>query len=302
MSTAPDGWADGPIGFIGLGNMGGPMSANVAGAGYDLVAYDAAGTSERAPAGATIAEGAADVAAAARTVLLSLPDGSAVSRVAAAIAAAPARKARVVVDLSTIGVDAAEKTAAALAEADIAYLDAPVSGGVSGATAGTLALMAAGDRTLFERLQGPLSRFAKNRFYVGERPGQGQAMKVLNNYLSATATAASSEALIFGETQGLDIATMLDVLNASSGRNRATADKFPRILLEGEERIGFTTALMRKDLHLFLDRARGEGLPLTMGDALGTLWDEVTETAPGSDVGQFYGLMRNRAGSRADST
>ena len=127
-------------------------------------------------------------------------------------------------------------------------------------------------------------------------------MKVLNNYLSATATAASSEALIFGESQGLEIATMLDVLNASSGRNRATADKFPRILLEGEEQIGFTTALMRKDLHLFLDRARGEGLPLTMGDALGTLWDELTEAAPGSDVGHFYGLMRNRAGSRADST
>ena len=298
MSATVYGWTEGPIGFIGLGNMGGPMSTNLIKGQYDLVVYDAAGTAERAPAGATIAEGAADVAAGAATILRSLPDGPAVSRVAAAIAAAPARKTRVGVDLSTIGVEAAEATSAALAGASIAYLDAPVSGGVSGAKAATLALMAAGDRTLFDRLQGPLGTIAKNRFYVGEQPGQGQAMKVLNNYLSATSTAASSEALIFGETHGLDIATMLGVLNASSGRNQATADKFPRILLQDEERIGFRMTLMRKDLHLFLGRARGKGLPLTMGDALGKLWDAITETEPEADTGHFYRLMRNRVEAR----
>lgn len=295
------GLATGPLGFIGLGNMGGPMSANlVAGlpqAGQTLVVHDAAGSAERAPAGADPVADVAGVARAAAVVFLSLPDGPIVEAVADAIAGTPTLRTRVVVDLSTIGVEAAESTAAALAQAGIAYLDAPVSGGVAGAKAASLALMAAGDRALFDELEGLLGTMAAHPFYVGERPGQGQAMKLLNNYLSATAQAASAEALLFGEGHGLAIATMLDVLNAASGRNTATADKLPRVLLRGEERLGFTAALMRKDVRLYLARAESEGMPRSVASSVGAMWEAAaaasTGEGAGADVAALYPLLRD---------
>ena len=287
--------AAGPLGFIGLGNMGGPMSANLrAGApAIRLVAHDAAGTESRALEGAEPMSDVAAVAADAVVVFLSLPDGTAVTEVTRAIAGTTERQTRVVVDLSTIGVEAAESTAAALAEAGVSYLDAPVSGGVAGARAGSLALMAAGDRALFASLEGLLRPMASNPFYVGERAGQGQAMKLLNNYLSATAQAASAEALLFGEDHGLPIATMLDVLNASSGRNTATADKLPRVLLQGEERLGFTAGLMRKDVRLYLSRAESEGLPRSVANRVGAMWEAAAKAAEGADVAALYPLLRD---------
>ena len=124
------------LGFVGLGNMGGPMAANLAAAGIALSVYDQAGTAERAPEGAHRADSAAEVAAATGTVLLSLPDGDASRGVAREIAAAPGRTASVVIDFSTTGLDASRDVHALLAEAGIAYIDAPVSGGTRGAKRG----------------------------------------------------------------------------------------------------------------------------------------------------------------------
>jgi len=297
--NGPVGVEKGPLGFVGLGNMGGPMSANLlaglstSGSRRGLIVHDAAGSAERTPAGSEAVDDVAGVAGTASVVFLSLPDGAAVRAVTQAIVGARARTTEVVVDLSTIGVEAAEAAAAALAEAGIAYLDAPVSGGVAGARAGSLALMAAGDRALFGSLEGLLQTMAAHPFYVGERPGQGQAMKLLNNYLSATAQAASAEALLFGGGHGLEIATMLDVLNASSGRNTATSDKFPRVLVQGEERLGFTAALMRKDVRLYLSRAETKGLPRSVADRVGALWEAAAEAAAGADVAALYPLLRD---------
>src|SRR5262245_2212635 len=184
------------IGWIGLGQMGHRMSRHLAAAGHDLVVADAA-TTERAPPGAKIARSNAEVAALADIVILSLPDGTVSEAVAREIAAASPRKVKTVIDTSTIGIKAAEAASATLAGADIAFVDAPVSGGTTGAEKATLAIMLACPKETYERLK-PLVSLMGKPFYVGPKPGQGQAVKLLNNFLSATALAATSEAIAFG--------------------------------------------------------------------------------------------------------
>jgi 3-hydroxyisobutyrate dehydrogenase-like beta-hydroxyacid dehydrogenase len=180
------------IGWIGVGSMGHRMSRHLATAGYGLVVADAVST-ERAPPGAGIAKSNAEVAARAATVILSLPDGKVVEAVARELAGAPDRKAKTVIDTSTIGIKAAATAASLLAAAGIEYIDAPVSGGTAGADKATIAIMLACPKESFERFK-PLMSLMGKPFYVGPKPGQGQAVKVLNNFLSATALAATSEA------------------------------------------------------------------------------------------------------------
>ena len=162
--------------------------------------------------------------------------------------------------------------------------------------------MAAGEQALFDSLDGLLAPIAAKRFYVGPRAGQGQAMKLLNNVLSATAQAASAEALLFGERHGLEIATMLDVLNASSGRNTATDDKLPRALLQGEERLGFAAALMHKDVQLYRDRAAAERLPKAVAESVATTWEAVAAASGAADIGDLYPMLRDeRLGASEDA-
>ena len=243
MSAAPV-----VVGFVGLGNMGRPMATHVAAAGFPLVCFDAAGTDERLPSGANAADDVAVVVAGADTVLLSLPDGAVVARVVDEIVAAPSRRVTTVIDLSTVGPAAAETAATRLAACGVMYVDGPVSGGTAGARARTISLMFGGPVEVLAAHRTLLDAFAGNVFHVGERAGQGQAMKLLNNVLSAAALAATSEALAFGVAQGLDPATMLAVLNVSTGRNSATVDKFPNRILTGTYDAGFHTALMAKDV------------------------------------------------------
>ena len=139
------------LGFIGLGNMGGPMVANLAAAGFRLSLHDKAGSRERAPEGAAIAASPGEVARAADIVFLSLPDGDACQEVGREIATTPGRTTTVVVDFSTTGVAAAREIARDLAEAGIIYADAPVSGGKAGAVAGSLTVMWSGSAELLQR-------------------------------------------------------------------------------------------------------------------------------------------------------
>ena len=278
----------GPVGFVGLGNMGGPMAANLAAAGTSLLVFDKAGTAERAPAGAEVAQSLGEIARRAGTVFLSLPDGVAVASVAREVAVADPRAAATVIDTSTIGVAAAEEVAAILAGACIAYLDAPVSGGVAGARAGTVAVMASGPAEIFEAARPLLSAIAANLFHVGHRQGQGQAMKLANNFLSGTAMAATSEAVRFGETQGLDMKTMLDVLNVSTGRNTATSDKFPNRVLSGSYDAGFTTSLIDKDVRLYLEAVAAAGVRGAVGRAVGDTLAAVAADLPGEDFTRVY--------------
>ena len=217
------------LGFIGLGNMGLPMAQRLLDAQYQIAVHDlnpdaVARLTVQGAEGADSPKAVADVA---DTVLVSLPTPQIVqSVVLGSNGIREGSEVKRFVDLSTSGAPAAQAVASALAESGIAAIDAPVSGGVSGAAAGTLALMVACSNADFEAAERILSHLGRV-FHVGQEPGLGQTMKLLNNYLSATALVATSEAAVFGVKAGLDPQTIIDVLNAGSGRNSATQDKFP---------------------------------------------------------------------------
>ena len=282
------------VGFIGLGNMGRPMADHLAAAGHRLRVYDAAGTSERAPEGAAAASSVAHVAAAADPVLLSLPDGNAVRGVVDEIRESANSVTHTIVDTSTIGIAAARSIGRTLLDDGIEYVDAPVSGGVSGARAATLAMMFAGSAAAHNRLSPLLQCMCRHLVYVGRRPGQGQAMKVLNNYLSATAMAATSEAVAFGLQQGLEMSTMLDVLNASSGMNTATADKFPNRVLTGTYDAGFAARLLRKDVSLYVEAAAGAGVRAGVAESVFALWDEYAADHGDEDFTRIFPFVQAR--------
>lgn len=283
------------IGFIGLGNMGGPMAANLAAAGNTLICYDASGTAERAPDGAKHAASAAEVAQKAKIVFLCLPDGPIANKVSGELMAAPNRLVEVVVDNTTSGASEARATHEMLAGAGIAYADAPVSGGTSGARAGTLAMMVAAPADLYARLEPLLRPMAKNARHVGSEPGQGMAMKLLNNFLSGMAMAATSEAVAFGARQGLDMATILDTVSVSSGTNTAITDKFPNRVLSESFDSGFATRLMTKDLRLYVESCQELDAPRRLSETLlQQVWGKMLEQQPASDFTEIYPFTVSR--------
>ena len=281
------------IGFVGLGNMGRPMATNLVNSGRGVVVHDAAGTQARAPRGAKLAASNAALAAAVEVVHLCVPDGRASESIAREVASAPARRTRLVVDHSTIGTTAAVRVHALLAGHGVEYVDAPVSGGVSGAVNATLAIMYSGPEATFEALRPALGSMAGNVFRVGSRPGQGQAMKVLNNFLSGTAMAATAEAVAFGVRQGLDMKMILDVVNASSGRNTATTDKFPNRVLTGTWDAGFHSTQLNKDLGLYRDAAEAIGASRPVSPAVSDLWRRLEAHEPGADISRVYPFVRD---------
>jgi 3-hydroxyisobutyrate dehydrogenase len=276
------------VGFIGLGKMGGPMAANVAKAAAGLVCFDVAGTQDRMPAGAIAATSIADVARQCATVFISVPDGAATLAVAQQIASTEGSVVATLIDLSTIGPKAAAEAAARLQPTGIIYCDGPVSGGAAGARAATISLMFSGPIDVLEANRSLLESFTGNVFHVGDTPGQGQAMKLANNFLSATALAATSEAVAFGVAHGLDMATIIDVLNVSTGRNSATTDKFPNRILSGTYDAGFSTAHMTKDVGLFVDGADEIGTSAVVAAAVTETWRACDRELPGSDFTEIW--------------
>ncbi|HYS49588.1 MAG TPA: NAD(P)-dependent oxidoreductase [Xanthobacteraceae bacterium] len=258
------------VGFIGVGRMGNHMAGRLVEAGYRVTVYD---TNETAMArlvqrGAERAESAAAVASAAETVLVSLPTPDIVRAVALGPAGVAAgTKVKTFVDLSTTGPRVAAAVAEGLAAKGIVAVDAPVSGGPSGAEKGTLAVMVACPRPLAEQLR-PVIQVIGKYFYIGEKPGMGQTMKVINNLMSAAAQAITAEAMVMGAKAGLDAQTMVDVINSGSGRNTATEDKFPRCVLPRRFDFGFTLELLCKDVRLCLEEAEALGVPMLVGNAV----------------------------------
>ena len=275
------------VGFVGLGNMGRALATNLVGSGQELTTHDVAG-SDTSPEGATFVADLAELARRCDLVVLSLPDGIASEQVARGISAVPDRRTTHVVDTSTIGVSAAQTIAALLAEAGIGYVDAPVSGGVAGAQARTLSVMYAGTDDACAAVEPVLAGLSDRTRRVGDRPGMGQALKLLNNFLSATALAATSEAIAFGRSVGLDMGTMLEVLNASSGQSVATSDKFPNHVVTGRYAAGFANSLMAKDVGLYLQAVEAEGSPAVLGPVTSEVWDRFAAAEPGADFTRIY--------------
>ncbi len=282
------------LGFVGLGRMGGPMAGRLMDAGHDLAVFD---TSEAAMApllahGARRCASPAEVASAAEVVLASLPTPDVVRQVALGEdGVLRGNRVAAFVDLSTTGPRVAAQVAEAFARGGPGRVtvDAPVSGGVSGAERGTLAVMVSCPRAAFEELEPVLKVFGKP-FFVGEKPGSAQTMKLANNLLSVAALAVSSEALVMGAKAGLDPALMLEVINAGSGRNSATQDKFPRAVLPRTFDFGFTTGLSYKDVRLCVDEAEALGVPMVVGSAVRQLL-AVTNATFGADS-DFTNVVR----------
>jgi 3-hydroxyisobutyrate dehydrogenase len=276
------------LGFIGLGRMGSPIATRLVEAGYAVRGYDRAGTEDRIPRGGVVAASVAEIAIETEIVLLSVPDGAVSVDVVGQLAATPHPRVRVVIDLSTIGIAAAHRCAAMLEGIGRSYVDAPVSGGVSGAKSGGLAMMIGASEQLVSALDPILSTIASHRFRVGDQPGQGQAMKLLNNFLSATTLAATSEAVTFGARMGLDLETIIEVLNVSSGRSAASEEKFPSSILPGTYDYGFAGALMAKDVALYLQSAEENGAPHDIASAVTTLWEQFNVASPDADFTLIY--------------
>jgi 3-hydroxyisobutyrate dehydrogenase-like beta-hydroxyacid dehydrogenase len=258
------------LGFIGLGRMGGPMAGRLLDAGHRLTVFD---TSEQAVQplvgrGATRAGSAGEVASAAEIVLLSLPTPDIVHQVALGDnGVAQGSCAKLLIDLSTTGPGVASRVAQGLAARGIQAVDAPVSGGVKGAREGTLAVMISCPRPAFATVE-PIARTFGKVFYIGDKPGLAQIVKLGNNLLSAAAMVASAEALAMGVKAGVDPKIMLDVINAGSGRNSATQDKFPGSVLPGTFDFGFATGLLYKDVRLCVDEAEALGVPMVLGSVV----------------------------------
>lgn len=282
------------LGFIGLGSIGAPMSARLVAAGHRVVGFDAAGTKERLPSDAVAAGSVEEVAAQADVVFMSLPDGKVSRTVCSQLARAEGRRARVVVDLSTIGVAAAQECANLLEAAEMTYVDAPVSGGMPGARAGTLAVMVGAERSVYEKINPLLAAFAKNSFRMGDKPGDGQAMKLLNNFLSATALAATSEAVLFGCKLGLDMEQVVDVINVSSGRNTASTDKFPKCIIPQTYDYGFAAALMNKDVNLYSESVEAAGTHHDIGAVIAQTWRDFVAAFPDKDCTYVYKYLEDR--------
>lgn len=275
------------VGFVGLGNMGSALCANLVASGHDVVSHDLAGDA-RNPEGAEFVGSVPELAERCEVAVLSLPDGHASTVVARQLVSAAGRRVTHVVDTSTIGVEAAQEVDALLAEAGVAYVDAPVSGGVAGARARTLAVMVAGGDEACDAVAPVLAGLSDRVHRVGDRPGMGQALKLANNFLSANALAATSEAVAFGLSVGLDMATMLEVLDASSGRNTATSDKFPNHVLTGRYASGFANTLMSKDLQLYLRAVEEGGGPSALGRVTASVWERFAAAEPGVDFTRIY--------------
>ncbi len=243
------------IGFIGLGMMGGPMARNLVKAGRQLLACDPNAAvrdalAEGAPAGAVaFAATPAEVAAGAEIIILMLPDSPVVARVMEGEGGllAALKPGHLVVDMSSSIPGETRRQAAAAAAKGAGYIDAPVSGGVVKAVAGTLAIMIGADDESFARAQPVLAQMGAELIRTGAI-GSAHAMKALNNYVYAAGLLAASEAACMGAKLGLDLNILADVLNASSGRNFTTETRLKGDILSGRYKGGFQLGLMRKDL------------------------------------------------------
>ena len=274
------------IGFIGLGKMGFPMARRLIEAGHKLTVFDMRKDAfdQLVALGAAAATSPKDIADRVETVMASLPSLQASLEVATGAGGVIEGKlVKRFIDLSTVGSQMAVKIHDLLAKKNIVQIDSPVSGGVSGAEKGTLAVMASGPRADFDLVKGALGVIGKV-FFIGTKPGSGQTMKLANNFLSATAMVATSEAVVMGVKSGLDPAVMIDVINAGSGLNTASRDKFPRSILPRTFDFGFATGLMVKDVRLAVEEMRSLGLSMEVAEAVGRLWEVIIrDEGPDSD-------------------
>jgi 3-hydroxyisobutyrate dehydrogenase len=288
------------VGFVGLGSMGSRIAGKLLDAGFELAVHDARPEAIEflASRGAIGCGSAAAVAERCETVLVSLPTPDVVRAVVCdAEGLLEGGAMKTFVDLSTTGREISLEIGEVLSRRGVAYLDAPVSGGVAGAERGDLGVFAAADPDVFERSKPMLEAFGGSIILVGVEPGQGQVAKALNNLLSASAMAITAEALAVGVRDGLEPGVLLEAFNAGSGRNTATSSKFPDHVLNRRFETGFRLDLMLKDLRLALAEGRAQDLPMAIGTTVEELWSlAAAEAREGADHTEVVRFFENQAG------
>ena len=263
------------LGFVGVGTMGRPMARRLIEAGHTVIVFDRddAAVAELKAIGAQTAASVKEVADTARIVFTSLPTPAIFKQVALGDGGLIEGSAiKVLVDLSTVGSRTEKEVAEGLLAKGIETVDAPVSGGAAGAKKGTLAIMAAGNHVALEEVCGLFDVLGKV-FVVGDKAGQGQLLKLLNNMLSSTAFAITSEAFVAGVRGGLDPEVMMSVINAGSGKNGATLDKFPKHVLPRTFDFGFPVGSVCKDIGLAVDECQALGVPMWVGSVARQMWN-----------------------------
>jgi 3-hydroxyisobutyrate dehydrogenase-like beta-hydroxyacid dehydrogenase len=268
------------IGFVGVGRMGARMTRRLMAAGYPLTVYDTskAAVQPLVEGGAKRAESPAAVGSAADIVFASVPTPPIVEAVALGpMGVIEGTRAKIFIDTSTTGATTAKRVAEGLAAKGITAVDAPVSGGINGAEKGTLAVMVSCPEATFQIVKPVLENLGK-LFFVGTQAGQGQTMKLLNNLLSATAMAITSEALVMGVKAGLDPSLVIDVFNAGTARNSASQDKMKQHVISRKFSYGFGLALLNKDIRLCMSEADALGVPMIVGSAVRQLLSISTKT------------------------
>jgi 3-hydroxyisobutyrate dehydrogenase len=257
------------VGFVGLGNMGNPMASNLIKAGHQLTVHDLRreAATNLLEMGANWADAPREVVPGSDVVFTSLP----VPRDVEAVVLGEkgilegAAGGTVYLDLSTNSPTAIRRIHDVCAERGVTVLDAPVSGGVYGAAAASLAVMVGGDRTVFDRMKPTLDAIGSHVVYCGPI-GNGMVCKICNNLLSMGIGVLMTEALTLGVKAGVDLATLADVIANSSGGNRRLTEKFPRFLFKGNFAPGFATALAAKDVRLATDLGREYGIPMELSN------------------------------------
>jgi 3-hydroxyisobutyrate dehydrogenase len=297
------------VGFVGLGRMGAPMAERLAGGGVPLVLFDLRTDTLHAVAqrcGATAATSLAQVARSSDVVISMLPDGRAVRDAVCGVAAADdklldgLRSGTIFVDMGSSAPAGTRALGAILAERGILMLDAPVSGGVPRAQTGTLSIMVGGDAGAVRTCRPLFGLLAAHVFETGGL-GSGHAMKALNNLVSAAGLLVSAEALLIGRRFGLDAALMIDVLNASSGRNNSTETKFKQFILSRSFASGFALDLMVKDLKAAIELAEETETPAPLSTRCCELWAAAQGTLePGSDHTAVVRWLERQAGDNVD--
>jgi 3-hydroxyisobutyrate dehydrogenase len=284
------------IGFIGLGMMGAPMVQCLVNAGFDLYIDDADAARADTLAAQTGAQRLThDNAAALDALITMLPNSAIVESVLLGGGddgwASRLAKGAVVIDMSSSEPERSRKLGAALEERGLAYLDAPVSGGVKKAKEGTLAILVGGRADVLAQYQPVLEAMGKNILHIGGA-GSGHAAKALNNYVSAAGLAATVEALLVAQRFGIEPEAMTDVLNASSGRSNTSENKVKQFMLSGTFASGFALQLMNKDLKIAHALAQSVGYPMTLGDTVTAVWSEAAQrSTPATDHTEMYRLL-----------
>jgi len=288
------------IGFIGLGNMGAPMAANLAAAGHVVKGFDLAAP---CPEGVTKAETAAAAATGAEVVISMLPNGAILKSVAAEVIPAMAPGA-VLCDCSTVDVESARDVAAQAGAAGLAALDAPVSGGVGGATAGTLTFMAGGPAAAFATVEPLFEIMGQKAVHCGDA-GAGQSAKICNNMILGVTMIATCEAFALADKLGLDRQKMFDVVSTSSGQSWSmntycpAPGVGPQSPADNDYQPGFAAELMLKDLRLAQAAAEMVDADTPMGLAAEKLYARFVESEDGK--GRDFSAMLPRFETRTRS-